>query len=259
MILDNMPKSGASSRNPFNLPELRQVISLFVAAKDAISCALVCKAWTDDFVHAIWHTVDFGKHPGFINLPQDIISKHGHYIRVINSLAHSEDLSWFDHAAIRGMANAPFTYKGRGAILQQIPMACSRLEKLSFHAHEVDMYDIEGGDWICKDLEILQIRVKGLDTKEKIAKAVELWRFGTRERWRRQVKESKTAEMIEADAKEQEEWKEDERKDEVSKVQGSIDTSIEARVARHLLKFEKLQVVYLGDYDLVSLEEKFSV
>ncbi|KAG0374025.1 hypothetical protein BGX24_010944 [Mortierella sp. AD032] len=74
-----------STRNPFDLPELRHRLSRFVTLKDAISCALVAKAWTDEFASAIWFQVDFKVHPRFANLPLDIVDKHGHRIRIIKN------------------------------------------------------------------------------------------------------------------------------------------------------------------------------
>ncbi|KAG0254061.1 hypothetical protein BGZ95_006142, partial [Linnemannia exigua] len=80
------------------------------------------------------------------------------------------------------------------------------------------------GKWICKDLKTLRIRIKDLDTKEKILKAIALWRKGCWRRWREQ-----------AGTPVGEEGRLDE-----------TDMSIEARVARHLLKFHKLWKVWLG-------------
>ncbi|KAK3822343.1 MAG: hypothetical protein J3R72DRAFT_497254 [Linnemannia gamsii] len=81
---------------------------------------------------------------------------------------------------------------------------------------DVDVVDSE--KWTCKDLKTLRIRIKYLDTKEKILKAIALWRKGCWRRWREQ-----------AGILVGEEGKLD-----------STDMSIEARVTRHLLKFEKL-------------------
>ncbi|KAG0364358.1 hypothetical protein BGX24_004646 [Mortierella sp. AD032] len=79
--------------SPFALPELRYRISRFVAVKDAISCALVCKAWTHDFMSVIWFKVDFGTHPGFVDLSPDIVSKHGHHIRFVTNACYPSQIS----------------------------------------------------------------------------------------------------------------------------------------------------------------------
>ncbi|KAF9922115.1 hypothetical protein FBU30_007804 [Linnemannia zychae] len=129
-------------------------------------------------------------------------------------------------------------------ILQRIPRSCPKLESLSLHLWEMEMDDIEGGEWICKDLRKLQIRVKGLDTKKKIRRVIEMWRSGSRERWRKEAIESKKTMAIEKDCTKEE--KQGVKKDEGSNEHEDIDTSIEARVARHLLKFEKLKTVWLG-------------
>ncbi|KAK3828036.1 MAG: hypothetical protein J3Q66DRAFT_394348 [Benniella sp.] len=75
----------ASPRNPLDLPEIRQRVCLFLATKDAIACALVCKDWTDDFISALWHTVMDSESSR--KLVPAVISKHGQRIRVIKNLS----------------------------------------------------------------------------------------------------------------------------------------------------------------------------
>jgi hypothetical protein len=107
---------------------------------------------------------------------------------------------------------------------QLIPRCCSRLKELDLHLHQMDMDEIEMGEWACKDLKILRIRVKGLDTKGKILEAIELWRKGCR---RRRQEEAGLVAAIE-------------------KKQDHKDLLLEERVARHLLKLENLKYVWLG-------------
>ncbi|OAQ32510.1 hypothetical protein K457DRAFT_123163 [Linnemannia elongata AG-77] len=111
-----------------------------------------------------------------------------------------------------------------GRFLQLIPRCCPDLEELRLFGHEMDMDVVEQGKWVCHDLKTLRIRIKGLDTKEKILKAIALWRKGCWRRWRKNAGTSVAAE---------------DEEDET-------DMSIEARVARHLLKFDKLWWVWLG-------------
>jgi len=93
------------------------------------------------------------------------------------------------------------------------------------------MFDIDMTQWGCHDLDLeeLYIVIRGLDTWEKFNRAIQLWREG-----RIAI-----------------------RKKQANGEQGSAlcpqmnyilpgDNSIEARVARHLLKFKKLRVVWLG-------------
>jgi hypothetical protein len=118
-----------------------------------------------------------------------------------------------------------------GWITQSIPRRCPRLNALEFPLFEMDMDDIEMADWGCHDLVVLRIRVRGLDTKEKIDQAIQLWKQG-RIAIKKQVNDEQ-AESI------------------CSNLQLDIvippgDNSIEERVARHLLKFKKLREVWLG-------------
>ncbi|KAF9147022.1 hypothetical protein BG015_011390, partial [Linnemannia schmuckeri] len=77
--------TSAIFKNPFDLPELRYRLSWFVTIKGALSCALVFKAWSDDFVSVIWFKVDFDVQPRFANLSPDTIAKHGHRTRVVKN------------------------------------------------------------------------------------------------------------------------------------------------------------------------------
>ncbi|KAG0374024.1 hypothetical protein BGX24_010943 [Mortierella sp. AD032] len=443
-----MAPTTTTAKNPFSLPELRYHISRFVAIKDAVSCALVSKAWSITFTPVVWFKVDFADHPRFAALPRNIVAKYGHHIRIVknakslpqvsvianagyvrayevvfrNSLC-LEDLDLFAssgstpeleclrhivppsalaplssnglrgqsklktlriyrmclthdglvtilqgcprlntlslrHTDVVGAPSQSFQHTGvrslktesrnlrqiassnfsllyyfpnvtlaalnvnagdtvacskikrdlfrycprvhryqlqdlTGAIvsefltsiagsaseivfryehvssemimaillhqatmssirhfithknwdfdkeevapvsnlsqalnrlLQLIPRGCSQLNILDLHAYEMDITDVELVPWICKNLVTLRIRVEGLDSKDKILKAIALWRKGCWRRWQEQ-----------AETPVSEEGKLDE-----------TDMSIEARVARHLLKFEQLWWVWLG-------------
>ncbi|KAF9364667.1 hypothetical protein BGX34_000768 [Mortierella sp. NVP85] len=112
---------------------------------------------------------------------------------------------------------------GASWIIQSIPRICSRLKSLRFPFYEMNMDDIEKTRWGCHDLEALYIRVQGLDTKEKIDRAIQLW-----QEERIVIKKGQIT-----------------GRQELSVIPAG-DNSIEARVARHLLKFKKLQWVWLG-------------
>ncbi|KAG0205725.1 hypothetical protein BGX33_007763 [Mortierella sp. NVP41] len=415
-----------STTNPLDIPELRHRLSLFVTVKDALSCARVSKAWTDDFIAAIWFTVDFDMQPRFVDLAPDIITKHGHLIRIVKnarfesqisilantsvnrlkelridtaaptmqhvlaygivsrnitsletldlfasyiptkkqmSLAryvavpalappsssklktmriadfcltsdglitifqasprlsdlrlHRADivrtLTWsFQHSGItffsaelkKAFPREPlgpsllldfpnlrmlltWIYKKRfpittARIKEEHARHCPRftgyqlsdnnctivsqfytsiatnastimflhkdtslemintillyqatlkfvmvfyvLRDLDYEAEEMDMDEVEMDEWTCKNLHTFRIRIKGLDTKNKILKAIALWRAGCWRRW--QEKATEISALI------------DEQEDD--------GCSIEARVARHLLQFEKLWWVWLG-------------
>ncbi|KAI7816059.1 hypothetical protein BC939DRAFT_497677 [Gamsiella multidivaricata] len=99
-----------------------------------------------------------------------------------------------------------------------LPQLCTKLKLLCLSLHEMHIDEIEQVTWGCKGLEALHIRIHGLNTKEKIDRTIQLWRDGR----------AKSTAL----------------KDGAGALQ--CDTSIEARVARHLLRFEKLRKIWLG-------------
>ncbi|KAG0277223.1 hypothetical protein BGZ95_006295 [Linnemannia exigua] len=437
--------TATTTRNPFDIPELRHQLSQFLPNKDAISCALVSKAWTLDFVRTIWFQIEFEIHPQFVDLSPDIVAKHGRNIRVVknaitleevsalnhvnvNSLRHLEigvsttptqqenayqvitrnntnlqalillrivnysysilpqhsieslTLSYsglesilqicinlaklrLPHVTLTGSPNRPFQHMGitlfsfglkiifhegltrpsmlshfpnlttldtwhnisevivsssrinaeilrycplltqyklkyfassitpvflanaatnvmritfekdemvsetisaiilhratltkvalfcsygydyemdkvnpvslqiaaSNKMLQLIPRSCTHLKRLNPYPYEMDMDVVEAAEWVCKDLRKLRIRVKGLDTKERILKTIAFWRAGCWRRWQKNATGVNAAVAVDGEEKRLEE-----------------DHSIEARVARHLLKFEQLWWVWLG-------------
>lgn len=70
--------------HPLLVLELCLHLSRFVAPRDAIVCALVCKVWNGPFTSVVGHTVDLHSQEDFFNLDSSIIKKHGHRIRIIS-------------------------------------------------------------------------------------------------------------------------------------------------------------------------------
>lgn len=114
-------------------------------------------------------------------------------------------------------------------LVQQILRSCPKLEHFDLSSHEMDMDEMEQGEWVCKDLTTFRVRIKGLGDKEMILKAIKLWRAGC---WRRWQEKAGTIAAEELDR---------------------TDISIEARVARHLLKFDKLSSVSFGNVSWTPL------
>ncbi|KAF8932052.1 hypothetical protein EDD21DRAFT_381719 [Dissophora ornata] len=148
--------------------------------------------------------------------------------------------------------------QGSGRIMQLIPRICNELITLSFPLHEMDMDEVEKGSWGCKYLMTLHVRVRGLDTKEKIEKAIMLWKTG------RNVRKRKWSDIWGGGSNLDEDSDQDvgdpkpdlnpcpspdlddDDDDRVEPVSTLEFNSIEARVARHLLKFDILESVWLG-------------
>jgi hypothetical protein len=122
--------------------------------------------------------------------------------------------------------------------IQLIPQTCSRLTKIEFPTRVMEMSDIEETDWSCTQLEELYIRIRNLETKDKIDRAIQLWielgKVGM-----------KNAEEKEHPVTGTDLYRESCLQDEVANAPHNGD-SIEERVAQHLVRFERLRKVWLG-------------
>ncbi|KAG0221040.1 hypothetical protein BGX31_010256 [Mortierella sp. GBA43] len=76
----------STPRSPLDIPEIRQWVGRYLMVKDAISCAQVCKSWTDDFLSSIWHTVAGSTCQKLASSDRKFLSKHGHRIRVLRNI-----------------------------------------------------------------------------------------------------------------------------------------------------------------------------
>ncbi|KAF9432667.1 hypothetical protein BGZ76_010497, partial [Entomortierella beljakovae] len=81
----------------------------------------------------------------------------------------------------------------------------------------MDMDEVEKGRWVCRDLKNLKVGIKGLDTVEMINATIDKYREG-----RRLMMGSGSQSTI------------------------TVDDSIEARLAKHLLQFESLETIWFG-------------
>lgn len=120
-----------------------------------------------------------------------------------------------------------------GWVMQLVPQECSRLTTIRFPLFEMDMDDVEKVTWSCSNLEELFVRIKGLDIKDRIDRAIELWVRARR-------KSGREEDLNEGFDLDQRMYQGDK-----ATTQANGNT-IEERVARHLVRFERLQRVWLG-------------
>ncbi|KAK3828068.1 MAG: hypothetical protein J3Q66DRAFT_409238 [Benniella sp.] len=184
-----------------------------------------------------------------------------------------------------------------------IPRCCTNLCMIEWPMYEMNMDDAEKAPWVCKWLGVLRIRIRGLDTKTKIDRAIQLWlkeRSNKRKRKWTDAMDMDSSDDKSDDGKEDTKSRKKSKKDEdknegvdtngdggetqqqgngqenptdghgvVKDIDGEYpkddqlsyiaddDTSIEARVARHLLKLEWLHTVWLGTKEYED-EDDFS-
>ncbi|KAG0300520.1 hypothetical protein BGZ98_009122 [Dissophora globulifera] len=117
-------------------------------------------------------------------------------------------------------------------IINMIPQACARLKTIHLVDEELDMDEVERTTWVCQNLETLFIRIRHLDTKKKVDDALWLWASARRGQTDIGRLDKLSASQLD---------------DECAAADSHESRpSIEVRVARHLLQFEKLSVVWLG-------------
>ncbi|KAF9993385.1 hypothetical protein BGZ80_002638 [Entomortierella chlamydospora] len=127
-------------------------------------------------------------------------------------------------------------FQALGRVLQLVPRSCPKLLVLVLECHEMDMDHVEEDEWICDGLRHLRVRIRGLDSKEKVDKALRLWKEGREKKY---SKNKGNEEMTGV---------EDEEADQTidSNLAETKEIPIEVRVARYLLTFDDLDRVWLG-------------
>ncbi|KAG0008040.1 hypothetical protein BGZ80_003930 [Entomortierella chlamydospora] len=121
-----------------------------------------------------------------------------------------------------------------GWAIQQIPQQCKHLRSLVLPEQEVDIEDMEMSPWSCRFLRDLHIRIRGLNTRQKVDRAIQLW-------LEKREKKLEGAKPNEDD----DDYYGGYNDDTTSPADVSI-LSIEERVADHLVKLKYLNKVWLG-------------
>ena len=131
-------------------------------------------------------------------------------IEVSTTCDNKEDNTERDHIPIESDH-----FQTSGLAIQLLLRSYQNLTAFKLERHEMYMDIVEEAEWVCKGLRSFRVRVRGLDTTEKINRTLELWADGRK------------------------------NKSQFTQIETN-DMSIEARVARHLLTFDNLERVWLG-------------
>ncbi|KAI1313004.1 hypothetical protein EDD11_002782 [Mortierella claussenii] len=133
---------------------------------------------------------------------------------------------------------------------------CPMLEIVDLPSHEMDLNMMDRFPWACENLQQLRIRIRGLDTKHLIKAVISKWYVGRRcgSAAARRVKEAGHAAKKDAIAGEGAAVEAKELTsggaDTILTLHAPVPTAegriIVDRVAKHLLKFKKLNRVWLG-------------
>ncbi|KAF9193296.1 hypothetical protein BGZ50_007556 [Haplosporangium sp. Z 11] len=105
----------SSANNPLNLPEIRMEVSQYVSAHDAVSCALVSREWAKDFIHRVWHTIDFDVCKRQSRLDPTTIGKYGHLIQVVRNLTKQSQIKVLACASVSGLSELEIIMDGTPA------------------------------------------------------------------------------------------------------------------------------------------------
>ncbi|KAG0224621.1 hypothetical protein BGW41_005029 [Actinomortierella wolfii] len=81
------------SQNPFELAEIRKRVSRYTSVKTSLSCIRVSKAFYEDFVRVIWHSIDFEVHGKFADLSHSVLSKNGHHVREVRNIKSQKHIN----------------------------------------------------------------------------------------------------------------------------------------------------------------------
>ncbi|KAF9086822.1 hypothetical protein BGX29_001208 [Mortierella sp. GBA35] len=94
-MLSTISPQGMIRERPLDISELRTRVSRFLDLRDVLSCALVCRVWSQDFVPILWHTIDFSIQPRIRNANLKTTKKLGKNIQRLYSiqLSHLHFLS----------------------------------------------------------------------------------------------------------------------------------------------------------------------
>ncbi|KAF9099037.1 hypothetical protein BGX27_000672, partial [Mortierella sp. AM989] len=158
---------------------------------------------------------------------------HQEHLMEICTFAPSED--WDEKEDVPEIAQN----QAPGWAIQQIPQRCRHLYNLQLPFQEMDMDDGGMANWSCRFLSVLHIRIRGLDTKEKIKRAIQLW-----EEKKRKKKEKDREKP--ADGSDDQYSGDDYDYDYSTFSTLSENLSIEERVANHLFRHKSLREVWLG-------------
>ncbi|KAF9570585.1 hypothetical protein EC968_001660 [Mortierella alpina] len=158
-----------------------------------------------------------------------------------------------------------------GWMAQRVPQRCERLEEFWLPEHAMAMDDVEKRPWRCCGLKDLRVRIRGLDVAERIEGVIATLRV--RRRTKRRTEMAKSAgpcsegDEDEDDEDEDEDEGEDEDEDEDEDADRGQHgqqrgqqsdrmvhpqkehfalTPLEERVLQHLLRFDRLKILWLG-------------
>ncbi|KAF9355918.1 hypothetical protein BGX26_005965 [Mortierella sp. AD094] len=128
------------------------------------------------------------------------------------------------------------TSQAPGWAIQQIPQQCKHLRSLVLPEQEIDIEDVEMSEWSCRYLRDLQIRIRGLNTKQKVDRAIQLWL----------EKRDKRRENLKSNNDDDDDDNYSGYNNDATPEADAITLPIEERVANHLVKLTCLKEVWLG-------------
>ncbi|KAG0314672.1 hypothetical protein BGZ99_007933 [Dissophora globulifera] len=79
---------------------------------------------------------------------------------------------FYEDFAEDGVYDDPDHFQSSGWMIQSLLRICYKLKIFNVQQHVMDLDDIEREPWVCTDLEDIAFRIRGLDTRDKIERAI---------------------------------------------------------------------------------------
>ncbi|KAF9129836.1 hypothetical protein BGW39_003776 [Mortierella sp. 14UC] len=92
-----------ANKNPLDLPEIRDRISLFLERKDCLSCMRVSRDWFKEFVKRVWCRIDFAKDSKFNNIDPKTLDKYGSLIKLALKISTFEHILSLQHPQVNSV------------------------------------------------------------------------------------------------------------------------------------------------------------
>ncbi|KAF9086881.1 hypothetical protein BGX27_003087 [Mortierella sp. AM989] len=131
-----------TTNSPFDIPEVRAHLCLFLSINDVISCSLVCKSWCPEFTRKLWHCINLNKHGSFLEQNPKLISKHGQHIRDVEGFLSQSRLPLMQEPSIKNLRSLAARFSTKPPTF-----STKVIDLIRQHKNKLRMLKLEGIDF----------------------------------------------------------------------------------------------------------------